>query len=86
MNYKIITIFFLIMICGCTGTPCPEKSKDGKTYGWKGRIFRAQWDDYYQCALSYTEGGFNQEALWALDKAVKRRSKTGKGLWHAHNR
>lgn len=72
---SFILVLILFQICGCAVTPCPDYKKNGKTYGWKGGSFRAQWDDYYMCALSYTEGEFHKEALWALDEAVKRRNK-----------
>ncbi|MCP4346333.1 MAG: hypothetical protein GY795_12505 [Desulfobacterales bacterium] len=75
IQYLLPVLLLIFQICGCAVTTCPEYKKNGKTYGWKEGSFRAQWDDYYLCALSYTEGEFHKEALWALDEAVKRRNR-----------
>ncbi len=46
-----------------------------KFYGWPGGYFQGDWEDYYICARSYNEGGFYDEAIIALDKAIKQRDK-----------
>ncbi|MCP4348906.1 MAG: tetratricopeptide repeat protein [Desulfobacterales bacterium] len=64
-------LLILLMLCGCAvkhWTPC---EKHGKTYCRTSGIFRSQWDDYYELALSCMEGGCYQDALSALDEALK---------------
>ena len=52
---------------------CPDCIKDGKQYGWSDGNFLEQWDDHYQCALSYIDGQCYENALKSLDKAIQKR-------------
>jgi hypothetical protein len=68
----ILSILIILLLCGCATIPCPVFTKDGKEYG-KVKNFHGDWDDYYQCGLSYIEGEFYPYAIWALDQAIAQR-------------
>lgn len=68
-----VLILVLAISQGCAVKYCDVCEKDGQTYGWPGGIFRNQWDDYYQCVLSYMEGACYDAALDALDKSLAQR-------------
>ncbi|WP_320044561.1 hypothetical protein [uncultured Desulfobacter sp.] len=68
----IVTLVFLLW--SCTGpSPCPTLKKDDASYGWQGGNFMGEWDDYYRCARSYTDGEFYLQALDCLNRAVEQR-------------
>ncbi|MCK5520194.1 MAG: hypothetical protein KAI81_03700, partial [Candidatus Marinimicrobia bacterium] len=72
----LLTVIQLFFITACSGIPpCQKLEKNGMSYGWSEGNFMGDWDDYYQCALSYIEGEFYPEALECLDKAINRRDK-----------
>lgn len=79
MRYiRWIWIGFLLILLGCAVQPPPAMEKDGKTYGWSPaakKNFRGTWYDYYRCALSYADGGFYRQSLWALDRSLERRQR-----------
>jgi len=71
--FIVLILYNLPFFFGCAVQLCPECEKDGIVYGWKGRIFREDWDDYYQCALSYIEGSCFDKAVWALKQALQQK-------------
>ncbi len=77
MRYiRWIGISFLLVLLGCAVQPPPVMERHGKEYGWPAAMqknFRATWYDYYCCALSYADGGFYRQSLWALDRSLARR-------------
>lgn len=68
-----VFILLLMLSQGCAVKYCDVCEKDGQTYGWPGGIFRNQWDDYYQCVLSYMDGACYDAALDALDQSLAQR-------------
>ncbi|MDM8523048.1 hypothetical protein QUF80_06705 [Desulfococcaceae bacterium HSG8] len=75
IKYFLSILIIIIPLHGCAVTKCNKCEKNGRIYGWPGGNFLGQWDDYYKCALSYTEGECYSEAMWALNEALKRRAK-----------
>jgi tetratricopeptide (TPR) repeat protein len=74
-KHMIIIMMILISCYGCFPKTCPVCIKDGTQYGWTGRNFLGEWDDYYACGLSYIEGRCFDKAIWALKEAIKQRKK-----------
>ena len=74
VSYKIFLALVFLFICSCSPKQCPSLIKDGHSFGWHGRIFKGDWNDYYQCALSYMDGEFYHEAIKALDLALEQRN------------
>ena len=60
------------LICGCMPPP-PVCLKDGRTYCKVDGVFRYEWYDYYERALSCMEGECYSYALTDLDRALERR-------------
>jgi tetratricopeptide (TPR) repeat protein len=75
LKYQKITfiIFFTTILFSCADKPCPVLKRLDKSYGWPGGYFQGDWEDYYICARSYNKGGFYDDAILALDKAIKQR-------------
>ncbi len=69
----ILLALILSLLNGCALQPGPVCVKHGKIYGRTSGIFRSQWDDYYERALSYVEGGCYPEAIFDLNEALKQR-------------
>ncbi|PXF57647.1 MAG: hypothetical protein C4B58_09145 [Deltaproteobacteria bacterium] len=69
----ILLALILSLLNSCALQPGPVCVKHGKIYGRTSGIFRSQWDDYYERALSYMEGECYQEALCDLNEALKQR-------------
>jgi len=72
---KILVILSLLSTCHCAVSICPDCVKNGKKYGWHGGNFLNKWDDYYRCALSYSEGECYELALIYLIKSIELRYK-----------
>jgi len=50
--------------------------KDGKAYGKADGLFKEQWNDYYLRGLSYSDGGFWDDAAQQIFlKALRGRDK-----------
>ena len=74
MQYLLILLALMFsLLNGCALQPGPVCVKNGKIYGRTSGIFRSQWDDYYERALSYMEGECYPEALCDLNEALKQR-------------
>lgn len=54
--------------------------KDGREYGQTGGLFRGRWWNYYERGLSFSDGGFNDEAVKDLERAIDGR---GADQWRA---
>jgi len=54
--------------------------KDGREYGQTGGLFRGRWWNYYERGLSFSDGGFNDEAVKDLERAIDGR---GSDQWRA---
>ena len=72
--HRYFIFFSLMLLIGCSVKTCPVCIKDGKEYGWSGGNFLGQWDDHYQCALSYIKGKCYDKAITSLDEAIKIRN------------
>ncbi len=74
MQYLLILLALMFsLLNGCALQPGPVCVKNGKIYGTTSGIFRSQWDDYYERALSYMEGECYPAALCDLNEALKQR-------------
>jgi hypothetical protein len=76
---KIIVSFatLLIFISGCAVRLPPTYEKNGQAFGWTkgmGENFRDTWYDYYECGLSYLEGDYFEQTIWAMDASIRRLS------------
>ncbi len=69
-------------LSACAVKKGPVYKKNGRLYGKTDAVFKSQWDDYYRRGLSYSEGGYWEEAaadfLTAITKrpADQRRART----------
>jgi len=63
----------LFTLCGCKTTQQVAKVKDGQEYGVTEGLFRHNWWNYYERALSWADGKFWAEAENDLNEATKRR-------------
>lgn len=80
--YKIVTstllmffCLFLLLIQGCQTPPNPKYIKDGKPYGVVKGLFRVRWWNFYERGVSFSEGGFWDEAIADFQEAMKQRDK-----------
>ncbi|MBN2438035.1 MAG: hypothetical protein JXL20_05475 [Deltaproteobacteria bacterium] len=71
----LVSCSMLILLPGCAGGPAGSVYlKDGKEYGQVKGAFRHRWWNYYERALSYSEGEFYREALEDFKEAVRQRA------------
>lgn len=68
----LIFIFAGLLIPGCADQQ-GKYIKDGKEYGATGGSFSGRWWNYYERGRSFADGGFYQEAISDLQKAVEGR-------------
>ncbi len=81
MKKSIQSILFLILFSlsilslWCCAEPSrkPAYLKDGKEYGKVSGTFRHRWWNYYERALSFTEGKYYSDAISDLKKAIQQR-------------
>jgi len=67
-----VLISLLISLVGCV----PQKTThtiDGKEYGVTSGLFRDRWWNYYERGVSFSEGGFYQEAISDFETAIGKR-------------
>jgi hypothetical protein len=76
-----LLIIGIISLCaiGYFGAGCAvEKGKvyekNGKLYGKTEGLFKARWDDYYVRGVSYSDGGYWQDAAADFSRAIEKRS------------
>jgi len=73
-----IGLISLCTICyfvpGCAVEKGKVYEKDGKLYGKTEGLFKARWDDYYVRAISYSEGGYWEDAAVDFSVAIQKRS------------
>jgi tetratricopeptide (TPR) repeat protein len=61
-------------IAGCAVEKGKVYEKDGKLYGKTEGLFKARWDDYYVRGISYSDGGFWNDAAADFARAIEKRS------------
>jgi tetratricopeptide (TPR) repeat protein len=72
---KFISIIGLCIIISACATIRPEPCiKNGKVYGVTKGLFRGKFWNYYDAALSYTDGACWQEAEQAFKQAIQLKS------------
>jgi len=74
-QYALLASLALLLftLCGCKTTQQVAKVKDGQEYGVTEGLFRHNWWNYYERALSWADGKFWAEAENDLNEATKRR-------------
>ena len=83
MKKSIRSVLFLILFSlsilslWCCAEPSrkPAYLKDGKEYGKVSGTFRHRWWNYYERALSFTEGKYYSDAISDLKEAIQQREK-----------
>ena len=60
-------------LTGCAVEKGKVYEKDGRLYGETDGLFKAKWDDYYLRGLSYSEGGFWEDAASDFMVAMQKR-------------
>jgi tetratricopeptide (TPR) repeat protein len=65
-------LFIILILLLCTGCPAPYRHlyKEGVRYCVTDGLFKSRWEDYYERAMSCYSGGFYNEALIDIDKAI----------------
>ena len=63
--YIIILSLLLIVVPNCAVEKGKVYEKNGKVYGKHEGIFTSKWYNYYLRGLSYSEGGFWEDAFWS---------------------
>ena len=81
MNYNKLYSFSIILFCllcaflpGCAVDKGKIYEKNGKVYGKHEGLFKGKWYNYYLRGLSYSEGGFWEDATADFMKATKKRN------------
>lgn len=78
-RYSVIVsrVILLSFICsflnGCAVEKGKVYEKDGRLYGETEGLFKAKWEDYYLRGLSYSEGGFWEDAASDFMVAMQKR-------------
>lgn len=62
-------------VLSCNTPPDPKYAKDGIQYGVVKGLFRERWWNFYERGLSFSEGGFWNEAAADFQQALKQRDK-----------
>lgn len=65
----------LLLFMSCNTPPDPKYTKDGQAYGEVKGLFRERWWNFYERGLSYSDGGFWQEAVADFQEALKQRDR-----------
>ena len=65
----------VILLTSCSVDKGKQYVRDGKIYGAVEGTFRGRWWNYYERAISYTNGQFYTEAAVDLTEAIRRRDK-----------
>ncbi|MEI6126186.1 MAG: hypothetical protein WCQ99_06475, partial [Pseudomonadota bacterium] len=65
---------FIFLFLSCNTPPDSKYQKDGKQYGVVKGLFRERWWNFYERAVSYSEGGFWNEALIDFKEALSQRN------------
>lgn len=75
MKRFMLNIIFILLslysFCSCAVNHAPVYVKNGKKYGVVSGNFTDRWYDYYERALSYKNGGYFNEALSDLNRAIE---------------
>ena len=71
----ILTAILLSLFPGCNTPPDPKYFRDGSQYGEVDGLFRERWWNYYERGVSFSEGGFWEEAAADFKEAVKQRDR-----------
>jgi len=71
----IILITGAFLFLSCNTPPDPKYKKDGKQYGVVKGLFRERWWNFYERAMSFSEGGFWEEAVADFKEALSQREK-----------
>ncbi|ETX02160.1 MAG: hypothetical protein ETSY1_04525 [Candidatus Entotheonella factor] len=72
-GYDIVGLMLgaLVLFSSCSMDTGPVYTKDGQRYGLTGdQVWRGQWWQYYERALSYAEGEYWDDAIADLKQAV----------------
>ena len=64
---------WIFLLLSCNTPPDPQHQKDGKQYGVVKGLFRERWWNFYERAVSYSEGGFWNEAMVDFKEALRQR-------------
>jgi len=71
----LCTVAVMLLFMSCNTPPDPKYTKDGQTYGEVKGLFRERWWNFYERGLSYSDGGFWQEAVADFQEALKQRDR-----------
>ncbi len=73
----IICFFFalLVGVLSCNTPPDPKYLKDGVQYGEVEGLFRERWWNFYERGVSFSDGGFWEEAAADFREAIRQRDK-----------
>jgi len=72
LKKKVILIMLIIINTGCAVNAPKPCIKNGKAYGVYNGMFRGKWWNYYQVAVSYTDGICLEDAENAFKKALEK--------------
>lgn len=76
MHRLLCYVFILVMLLSaCAVKKGNVYTKDGKVYGKGEGVFKEKWKDYYIRGLSYSEGGYWDDAIADFTEAIKQRDK-----------
>ena len=71
----LLTATATLLATSCNSPPDPKYLKDGRQYGQVQGLFRERWWNFYERGLSYSEGGFWQEAAADFKEALRQRDR-----------
>ena len=71
----LIGLLSIAALLGCAVKEGKVYQKDGKLYGKPAGLFKEQWNDYYLRGLSYSDGGYWDDATADFIEALRGRDK-----------
>lgn len=79
MKKRSICYFIIVagvfLFLNCNTPPDPKYFKDGRQYGVVKGLFRERWWNFYERGISFSGGGFWEEAASDFREAVRQRDK-----------
>ncbi len=73
--FFVFTVIFAFLQYSCAVKESTVYEKDGMLYGTVDGLFKEKWNDYYLRGLSYSQGGFWQDASSDFKQAIAQRDK-----------
>lgn len=71
--FFLALLFAMVTMVSCNTPPDPKYFKDGVQYGEVEGLFRERWWNFYERGVSFSDGGFWEEAASDFKQAIRQR-------------